>query len=74
MEENIKERFWLVFWPNDDVLPDQFNTIEEAEVEANRRARKHIGEPFYIMEAVKVVGADEPTPSTEITTERVVRP
>ena len=57
-----KEKYWMVHDPNNREPQMRHHTEESAEKEAKRLASVHIGEAFFVLEAVKAFCVEIPAP------------
>ncbi len=59
------KKFWMVFGIKNEGVLSRFDTYDEAELEAKRRAHNAGQGDFFILEAVAV--AKQPVPPIEVT-------
>lgn len=65
-EHKDTETFYLIWSPEAGAPTVAHYSYEEAEAEAYRLARKHVGRRFYIMESFKLVRAETPVNAYEM--------
>lgn len=59
------KKFWLVFGVKNDGRFNRFESYEEAEIDAKRKAHNNRDSDYFILETVAV--AKQPVPTIEIT-------
>lgn len=59
------KKFWIVYGTKNEGVFTRFETYDDAEVEAKRRADKNRDCDYFILETVAV--AKQPVPAIEIT-------